>query len=350
MTARETDGHAVATPWHRLGLAIGHATDTMGATGCTVVRGITDPFRCAAVLVGRASGTRELATCDPDHLVDRTDAVLLTGGSAYGLDAAAGVMQWCEEQRRGYSIGDGVVPIVPAAVIFDLAPLGRFDARPTPRMAYKACDQAESYAVAEGCVGAGTGALVGKGAGVNLSMKGGIGLGAAEGRGMLAAAIAVVNSYGDVRNQFGHIIAGARSPQGGFADTERMLRERRGDAGAYAVDDAAHPAARTNTTLVVVAVSTPLSKTQLAHVAQAATAALYRRITPCGTQFDGDVVFAVSPIAPLPGFPEDPMPLSQIEALATAAVEIAIERGVTTARGRDGIPGLADLSPEPRHD
>lgn len=347
MTARETDGHAVASPWHRLGLSIGHTTDTIGATGCTVVRGITDPFRCAAALVGRASGSRELATCDPDHLVDRTDAILLTGGSAYGLDAAAGVMQWLEEHRRGYLIGEGVVPIVPAAVIFDLVPLGRFDARPTPRMAYKACEQADSHAVAEGCVGAGTGALVGKGAGVQMAMKGGVGVGAAEGGGMLAAAIAVVNAFGDVRNQFGHIIAGARAPQGGFADTERLLRERRSDASTH---DAEHPAARTNTTLVVVAVSTPLNKTQLSHVAQAATAALYKRVTPCGTQFDGDVIFAVSPLAPLPGFPDNLTPLTQVEALATAAVEMAIERGVTTARGRDGFPGLADLTPEPRHD
>ncbi|MBL0169284.1 MAG: P1 family peptidase [Gemmatimonadaceae bacterium] len=323
--------------WHRLGLCIGHATDQAGATGCTVVRGISQPFRCAAALIGRASGSRELATCMPEHLVDRTDAVLLTGGSAYGLDAAAGVMRWMEEHARGFPVGRGVVPIVPTAVIFDLAPLGRFDARPTPDMAYKACATAATM-VDEGCVGAGTGAVVGKCAGVEFAMKGGIGIGSAEGGGVLAAAIAVVNAFGDVRDGDGRIIAGARASAGGFVDAERVLR------GAATPTDFAFVASdgRQNTTLAVVAVSIPLSKSHLAQVAQAATAAFHRRITPCGTAFDGDILFAVSPLPTDVGSAADTVPLARIEALAVAAIEMAIERGVVTAIGREGIPGLAD--------
>ena len=148
------------TSFAACGVAVGHATDVDGATGCTVIRGIDKPFRCAAHVMGRATGTREIALLDPAHLVDRVDAILLAGGSAYGLDAAAGVMRWMEERSRGFNVGAGVVPIVPAAVIFDLAPLGRFDARPSAQMAYDACESASSDDIREGSIGAGTGATV----------------------------------------------------------------------------------------------------------------------------------------------------------------------------------------------
>jgi L-aminopeptidase/D-esterase-like protein len=133
----------------RFGIAVGHSSDVEGATGCTVIRGISAPHRAACAVIGRATGSRELALLTPGHLVERVDAVLLTGGSAYGLDAAAGVMRWMEERGRGFPVGPGVVPIVPAAVIFDLLPLGRFDARPTPEMAYAACDSAVSEHIAD---------------------------------------------------------------------------------------------------------------------------------------------------------------------------------------------------------
>ncbi|WP_373058955.1 P1 family peptidase, partial [Gemmatimonas sp.] len=309
------------TPWEQLGLAIGHATDHDGATGCSVIRGISAPFRCSAALLGRASGTRELATCDADHLVDRTDAFLRTGGSAYGLDAAAGVMRWMEERGRGFPVGGGVVPIVPTAVIFDLAPLGRFEARPTADMAYVACDQASATLIAEGSVGAGAGALVGKAVGPSAAMKGGVGIGVgigvAESGGELAAAFAVVNAFGDVRDDEGRIIAGARDGREGFLDAVRSLRGQDAPA-AFAL----MASVRRNTTLVSVAVSTPLTKAQLSPLARVTTAARHHRITRCGTSFDGDVLFAASRLNTIPGFAAaDELPLARIEAVAGAAVE-----------------------------
>lgn len=318
------------TGWQALGLAIGHATDETGATGCTVVRGIDSSFRCAAYLLGRASGTRELAVCQPEHITDRVDAVLLTGGSAYGLDAAAGVMQWMEARGRGHAIGPGVVPIVPAATIFDLAPLGQFSARPTAEMAFAACDGATPDDVAEGSVGAGAGATVGKIAGAAFAMKGGVGCGHANNESVFASAIVVTNALGDIRDAHGAIIAGARTSGGAFADGEQLLRTR-----------TANVMTRGNTTIALVAVSASLSKVQLGQIAAATSAAFFRRITPCGTSFDGDVIFAACP----PTGGDAPMPV--VEALAVAAMERAIERSVRTARGRDGIPGLGDTDAQP---
>jgi L-aminopeptidase/D-esterase-like protein len=311
------------------GLALGHATDVDGATGLTVVRGIDGPFRACAAVVGRATGSRELHAASPDHLVDRVDAVLLTGGSAYGLDAAAGVMRWMEERGRGFPVGAGVVPIVPAAVLFDLGPLGSYDARPTPAMAYDACDRARPLVTEQGSVGAGTGATVGKALGATYAMKGGIGAAVVTGGAMSVAALAAVNAFGDVRDGEGRIIAGARTP-GGFVDTARVVGESVPDTGPMA-----------NTTLCVVAVDAPMGRTALAQLARAATAALYRRITPVGTTFDGDTVFALCPLPPVPVVERAQLAL-QAESLAVQALEVAIERAVMLAVGRDGIPGLAD--------
>lgn len=330
--------NANETRWRSLGLAIGHATNADGATGCTVIRGIDAGFRCAAHLLGRASGTRELAVCQPDHITERVDAVLLTGGSAYGLDAAAGVMRWMEEHGRGHAIGTGVVPIVPAATIFDLVPLGKFSARPTAEMAYAACDTASSEIVAEGSVGAGTGATVGKLTGPTGAMKGGVGCGHASNGAHSASAIVVTNALGDVRDAQGAIIAGARAAGGAFVDGERFLASeaRVAMTNTAAAQTTLTSNERGNTTIAFVAVSASLTKVQLQQVAAATSAAFYRRITPCGTSFDGDVIFAACP----PTGTESPMPV--IEALAVAAMEEAIERSVRLAVGRDGIPGLGD--------
>ena len=321
MTQRE------APDFSALGVVVGHATDAAGATGLTVLRGADRPMRASVAILGRATGTRELDALSPNHLVDRIDAVVLTGGSAYGLDAAAGAMRWMEERGRGFSVGSGVVPIVPAAVIFDLAPLGRFDARPTPAMAHAACDAAGST-FDEGSVGAGTGATVGKAAGIEWAMKGGLGGALASGGDVTIGAIAVVNAFGDVRDGSGRIIAGART-RSGFADGERLLRQQTapGRFGARAMQ---------NTTLAVVISSVALSRIELQQLARASSAALLRRITPAGTSFDGDVVFALGPVSGPAGS------AIQAETIAVAALEDAIERAVRRARGRDEIPGLAD--------
>jgi L-aminopeptidase/D-esterase-like protein len=312
-----------------VGVAVGHATDEAGATGCTVLRGANGPLRAAAAVIGRATGTRDLLPLTSHHLVDRIDAILLTGGSAYGLDAAAGVMRWMEERGLGFPVGKGVVPIVPAAVVFDLEPLGRFDARPTAQMAWEACDRATTTGIAEGSVGAGTGTTVGKAAGPTNAMKGGVGCAVVRaGTGALvAAALVVVNALGDVRDAQGKIIAGARNGAS-FADSSVLL--------AGGPPPAFDRLQMQNTTLAVVALNATLSRADLGAVAEAAGAGLHRRITPAGTAYDGDVVFA---LAPLSGEPTDPVTAGVV---ASAALEQAIERAVRTARGRDGIPGLAD--------
>src|SRR3954447_15124206 len=204
------------------GLVVGHATDIGGGRGCRVIWGAKAPFRCSVAVVGRATGTRELALLSPGQLVDRVDAILLAGGSAYGLDAAAGGMRWMEERRRGFDVGAGVVPIVPAAVLFDLAPLGRFDARPSAAMGHDACEQATADVV-EGSVGAGTGATVGKAAGPSGAMKGGLGCGAASAGKLEVRAIAAVNALGDVRDGEGRIVAGARDASGAWIDSAAWL-------------------------------------------------------------------------------------------------------------------------------
>lgn len=313
----------------RFGLAVGHATDEAGATGCTVIRGVRDAHRAACAVIGRATGSRELALLESGHLVERVDAVLLSGGSAYGLDAAAGVMRWMEARGRGFPVGAGVVPIVPAAVLFDLAPLGRFEARPTAAMAEAACEAAVSEAIAEGAVGAGTGLTVGKILGKDGAMKGGFGLAIREEPGCAAAAMVAVNAFGDVRDASGHIIAGARRKGGGFADTERLLAAG-GPERAFA------GGASPNTTLAVVALDAAFTRVQLQQVARSAMAAYHRRLAPAGSSVDGDIVFA---LAPMEG---KQAPLAQAEMLAVAALEEAIERAVRLARGRDGVPGLAD--------
>ena len=312
-----------------VGLAVGHASDERGVTGVTVFRGVDGAMRGAACVFGRATGTRELETLDPTHHAGRVDAIMLTGGSAYGLDAAAGVMRWMEERKRGYEIGAGVVPIVPAAVIFDLGPLGDFKARPTADMAYAACESAKSSGIAEGSVGVGTGATVGKAGGPANAMKGGFGVASCTSGNATVCAAVVVNALGDVRDASGSIIAGARAPNGGFLDGAKLMSQ-------YAAPASKPVVTPQHTTLCVVATNVVLERSELAQLARAAGAALFKRITPVGTSFDGDVVFALCPPTGERGA------LLPVELNAVAALEEAIERGVRLAKGRDGIPGLAD--------
>jgi len=315
-----------------LGVLVGHVTDEKGGTGCTVVLAPEKGMPCTVYVKGRATGSRELDTCRPESLAGRVDAIVLAGGSAYGLAAADGAMRWLESRRRGFAVGPGVIPIVPAAVIFDLLPCGVFDARPTPEMGMQACGAAQTF-VAEGSVGAGTGATVGKAAGPQFAMKGGVGSWAVRAGDVVVGALAVVNAFGDVSDAFGTIVAGARKESGGFIDSAAYLVKGGMTAGALS------PPYRTssghNTTLVVIATNVALGRIQLGGVAKAGADGLSRRIVPIGTAFDGDVVFACSA-----GVVEAP-PI-QVEQMAREAVEMAVERGVRAAKGRDGVPGLAD--------
>jgi L-aminopeptidase/D-esterase-like protein len=293
-------------------------------------------MRAACAIRGRATGTRELDALNPRHLVDRIDAILLTGGSAYGLGAADGVMRWLKERGRGLPVGPaGIVPIVPTAVIFDfdLAPGGKADRWPTADDAYRACAAASAGGggeggddVAEGSVGAGTGATVGKALGPRAAMKGGVGTWAVSGGDIVVGALVVLNAVGNILDGSGAILAGARGADGKFVDA--LAHFARGGAPFGA---AAH-----NTTLAVVATNATLDRTGLEGLANAAGDALARRIVPYGTMFDGDVVFAVSTTTAAPATP------LQAEALAALAVPVAVERAVRLARGVRDIPGLAD--------
>jgi L-aminopeptidase/D-esterase-like protein len=323
-----------AIDFSSLGVAVGHATDEPGGTGLTVIRPMDAGYlmRGAAAIIGRATATREVGTLTPDHISKRVDAILLTGGSAYGLDAAAGVMRWMEERGRGFPIAGGVVPIVPAAAVFDLAPIGRFTSRPTPEMAYEACERATASGVAQGSVGAGTGCTVGKASGREHAMKGGFGCAVEPLGDVSVAAVAVVNAFGDVRDGSGQIIAGARDSDGRWLDSAAIIAEA---ALGGSVPVTAQP--EPQTTLCTVITNASFSGHELQQLARASSAALFKRITPVGSSFDGDVVFALGPQngginAPLPS----------VEVLAVRALEAAIERAVRLAKGRDGVRGLAE--------
>jgi L-aminopeptidase/D-esterase-like protein len=301
------------------GIAVGHAHDLDARTGCTVLLG---PFRGACDVRGAATGSREMETLRPPHVVPAVDALLLCGGSAFGLAAAHGVMNWLEERGRGFETRVARVPIVPAAVIYDLG-VGRADVRPDAAMGRAACQAARAAAPAEGAVGAGAGATVGKVLGPAAADRGGFGCAAAASGAWRVMALAVVNALGDVLAADGRIVAGARDSRGGFADSARMLREGRGGAETL-------PPPGTNTTLAVVATDAPLDGTSLAVLARSAGAALGRRIAPVHTLFDGDVVFALSTARPAAPVPAEA--LLGLGAAAAAALEDAIERAVSVGR------------------
>lgn len=302
------------------GIRVGHASDDGARTGCTVVLG---PFRGACDVRGLATGTRELDCLSPSHLVPVVDAILLTGGSAFGLAAADGVMSWLESRGAGFDTGYARVPIVPAAVIYDLG-LGSAERRPDAATGRAACTAATDGPVAQGPVGAGAGASVGKVAGPEGATPTGVGSWAEAGDGFTLGALAVVNALGDVRGGDGAIIAGARDPAGGFLDATRLLADgaRRGAAGS--VVGGTPPG--TNTTLVVVAMDLPLDRVTLGILARAGGSAMARRITPVHTPFDGDIVFAVSTATAVE--PVSPDRLLALGELTARAVTRAIERAV----------------------
>lgn len=329
------------------GLRVGHAADEAARTGCTVVLG---PFRGACHVSGLATGTRELDALSPVHLVDRIDALLLTGGSAYGLGAADGVMAWLRERGRGFGTPAALVPIVPAAVIYDLG-AGASDRWPDAAMGRDACDAAGEGPVPEGPVGAGTGATVGKLLGAERAAAGGVGSAAeraaadrsaearaagaavrpdaadraaagAAGAGPVVAALAVVNALGDVLDDRGRVLAGPRLDDGSLARSVELIRSR----GAAAFAGSVPPS---NTTLAVVATDAPLERTALQALARMASTAMARRISPVHTPFDGDITFALSTASRAEH--TAPADLFALGVRAAAALETAIERAVRRA-------------------
>ncbi len=267
------------------GIAVGHTTHPKAGTGCTVI--LCSEGTVAGVDVrGSAPGTRETDLLNPVNAVQAVHAILLTGGSAFGLAAADGVMRWLEERGIGFDVGVATVPIVPAAVLFDLM-VGRADVRPTAADGYAACNAATTAPVARGNVGAGTGATVGKLFGSAFATKTGIGSAARTIHGgITVAALVALNAFGDVVDHSGTIIAGARKPDGsaGFADTMAHLH---GDLSRTML------AFGQNTTLAVVATDAALTKSAATKMAQMAHDGLARTIRPIHTMLDGDTIFAL---------------------------------------------------------
>ncbi len=310
------------------GIRVGHASDFEALTGCTVV--LCEGGAVAGCDVrGSATGTEEFDLMNPLHVTDRIHAVVLAGGSAFGLEAASGVRRYLERKGIGFQTGVARVPLVPCAILFDLG-IGKADVRPTREMGEKAAAAAHDGAVEEGSVGAGTGATVGKLFGMSRAMKGGIGTYTVrlEGYGgqVSVAALAAVNALGDIIDPArGVIVAGARKSPGSmeFEDSARAMKQ--GATGGFS---------RENTTLVVVATNARLTKVGATKLAQLASAGMARAISPVWTMSDGDVVVALSA-----GTAD--ANLSSLGAAAAEAVSQAIVRGVQKAKGMGGIPGLA---------
>ncbi len=320
------------------GIEVGHAENPEALTGCTVI--LCRRGAVAGVDVrGGAPGTRETDLLAPLNLVEKVHAIVLSGGSAFGLDAASGVMRYLEEQGIGFETGAGKVPIVPCAILFDLS-LGRSDIRPDAAMGYQAAANASAAPPQEGNVGAGAGASVGKILGMRTAMKSGIGAASVDaGRGVRVGAIVAVNAFGDVVDPHtGQIIAGARSTQLGplalgqpgayFADTLSAMRSLIGRT-------ALGFATRANTVIGVVATNAQLTKAQAAKVAQMAHDGLARVIRPAHTMLDGDTIFALST-------GKKRADVSTVGAFAAEAFAQACIRAVQQAGSAGGLPGLKD--------
>ena len=325
------------------GIKVGHITLTERPTGCTVVL-----FKEGTVggvdVRGGAPGTRETSLLDPVNNVQIVNAITLSGGSAFGLDTASGVMKWLDEKHIGYPVGAaGVVPIVPAAILFDLGFGGKPAIRPGADCGYRAAEAATETPVSEGNVGAGAGATVGKSGGARPStgaghgggpMKAGIGSSAIKlPNGLVVAAIVAVNAVGDIVDPLtGHVVAGARGGDGKLLDARKLLRaggSREGRAGE-------------NTTIGIVATNARLTKVQAQKMAQMAHDGFARAIYPVHTPGDGDTIFSVGT-----GTWDGQVNYGQIGALAAEAMADAILRAATEATSSNGLPAARDLGTVP---
>jgi L-aminopeptidase/D-esterase-like protein len=316
------------------GIEVGHFTDTRRPTGCTVV--IARDGAIGGVDVrGAAPGTRETDLLAPTNLVDRVHGILLAGGSAWGLDAASGVVQWLEEQGVGYPVGSARLPLVPGAVLFDLM-VGDASIRPDAAAGYRACELASTKAPAEGNVGAGTGAAVGKVFGIERAMKGGIGTASVTVEGITVGALIACNALGDVVDpETMQVIAGARTRNGkSLVDTRRALL--RGEPPKPLL-------AGTNTTIGVIATDAVITKVQATRLATMGHDGLARSINPVHTMSDGDTLFMLGTgrAGKSPG-------MMVLGTMVAEAVALAVVRAARAAQsitaGKLHLPAASDLS------
>jgi L-aminopeptidase/D-esterase-like protein len=318
------------------GLKVGSHTLPGGTTGCTVILVGGDGAPGGVAQRGGAPGTRETDLLNPLNMVDKVNALVLSGGSAFGLDAATGAVKWLEEHNIGWDAGVTKVPIVPAAILFDL-PVGN-NARnhPGADCGYQAIAAATAAPVAMGSVGAGAGATVGKMGGPARLMKGGLGSAALRmPNGLVVAALVAVNAVGDIIDpDTGKVVAGVRNADGGFADVRGLLR-----SGALMQErGAARPRAAEHTTIGIVATNARLTKTEVNRMALMGDDGYARAIFPSHTLADGDTVFSLAT-----GTWQGEADLSLVGALAADAMAKALVQAVMQATGLPNIPAVRDL-------
>ncbi len=315
-------------------IRVGHFTDRRRPTGCTVLL-----FEIGAVagvdVRGAAPGTRETDLLNPVNSVEKIHAIVLSGGSAFGLDAASGVMRFLEEKKIGIQLGQAIVPVVPAAILFDLQ-LGDPHIHPDPQAGYLACQVATASSPAEGCVGAGAGATVGKLFGGQFAMKAGLGTASVRvGKtGLIVGAIVAVNAVGDVFDRkTGAILAGARS-----VDNKSFRNTMAEMMNGYLVE----AKEGTNTVIGVVATNATLTKSQVTKVAQMAHDGFARTINPTHTPYDGDTIFAAST-----GTLSGAVHLTAVGAIAAEVMAEAVNRAVRMATSLPGLPAFRDFQVTP---
>lgn len=321
------------------GIKVGHWTNRRAATGCTVV--LCEGGAIGGVDVrGAAPGTRETDLLRPGNTVQEVHAVVLSGGSAYGLDAASGVMRYLEERGVGYEFVGIRVPIVPAAILNDLR-VGRSDVRPDAEAGYRAAKAAKGGRVAQGSVGAGTGATVAKALAFSHCIKGGVGTASERGYdGLVMGALVAINAGGDIiDSSTGETIAGPRAEGGGFECAVEIMRE-----GRLWAPERQPEGPPENTTIAVVATNAALSKEQANRLATVAHDGVARAIRPAHLPGDGDAIFALA----TGEVAVDARSYRMVEALAARALERAIVRAVLCAEGLAGIPSAREWAKGPR--
>jgi L-aminopeptidase/D-esterase-like protein len=338
------------------GLRVGHDTNLEAATGCTVI--LCDWPAVGGVDVrGGAPGTRETDLLRPHYMMQEVHAIVLAGGSAFGLDAASGVMRHLEAQGIGYAVDEVRVPIVPAAVLFDLG-LGRADIRPDAAAGERACQAANNGPVPQGNVGAGTGASVGKLLGFAHAMKGGLGSASASlPDGTLVGALVAVNAGGDVRDpETQRILAGTRHPSGQgflFDSLPILATPTQPDAASVPAGETPMPDTApgntplANTTIAVIATNALLTKTDANIIARMAHDGLALAIRPVHMPFDGDTIFVLGTGRPKPdskAAPLGPMELSMLGAAAVQTLARAVVKAIQAAETLHGLPAARDLS------